>query len=337
MALNELWFVLVAVLFTGFFFLEGFDFGVGMASQLLTRDEQERRVIINTIGPFWDANEVWLITAAGAMFAAFPHWYATMFSGFYTLLTLILLALIFRGVAFEFRGKAEGRAWRRIWDAAIWTGSFFPPLLLGIVLAALFAGVPIDADMEMSARFADLVNGYTVLAGITLVGLCWLHGLVFLGLRTTGALRERALAKARRWLPWQAALLSGLAVWTVSATDLAERRGAWLIAALCLGVLAVLLAGYFLRRGREGWGFAMTGLLFILLFATLFAGLFPRLMVSSMGDDLSLTIYNAASGEYTLRAMTVVAAVLLPVVLAYQAWSYFVFHKRITDRDHLEY
>lgn len=337
MSLNEWWFVLVAVLFTGFFFLEGFDFGVGMAAKWLTRDEGERRVIINTIGPFWDANEVWLITAAGAMFAAFPHWYATMFSGFYTLLTLILLTLIFRGVAFEFRGKVEGRMWRRIWDAAIWTGSVFPPFLLGMVFAALFKGVPIAGNMEMSANVTDLVNGYTVLAGLSLVGLCWLHGLTFLTLRTTGSLRDRARAKALRWLPWQSALLVGLAIWTIVATDLAERRGVWLIAALCIGVLAVLLAAFFLRRGREGWGFAMTGLLFIVLFATLFAGLFPRLMVSSIGDAFALTIYNAASGDYTLRAMTIVAAVLLPFVLAYQAWSYFVFHKRITDRDHLEY
>lgn len=337
MQLNELWFVLVAVLFTGFFFLEGFDFGVGMATRWLGKDDGERRIIINTIGPFWDANEVWLITAAGAIFAAFPHWYATMFSGFYTLFTLILLALIVRGVAFEFRGKVDGSAWKGIWDGAIWIGSAFPPFLLAMVFAALFKGVPIGEGMVMNAQFSDFVNGYTVLAGVTIVGLCWLHGLLFLSLRTEGRLRERALEKAKKWLPWQSGLLAVLVIWTFSATDLFDKLGGWLIVVLFAGVITLLLAWFFLNKGREGWGFAMAGIMFVLLFVTLFAGLFPRLMVSSLGDAFDLTIYNAASGDYTLRAMTIVAAVLLPFVLAYQAWSYFVFHKRITKQDHLEY
>lgn len=337
MSLNELWFVLVAVLFTGFFFLEGFDFGVGMAVPRLSQGEQERRILINTIGPFWDANEVWLITAAGAMFAAFPHWYATMFSGYYTLLTLILLGLILRGVAFEFRGKVDSQRWRRMWDAAIWIGSSLPPMVLGMAFAALFMGVPIDQNMEMSAGFSDLVNGYTLLAGVTVVGLCWLHGLVFLTLRTTGDLRERARKRALRWLPWQAVLLAGFTAWTAAATDMIERRMGWLIVAVVLGALAVVLAYRFLRQGREGWGFAMTGLLIVVSIATLFIGLFPRLMVSSIDASYALTVYNASSGDYTLRAMTIVAVALLPFVLAYQAWSYFVFHKRITTKDHLEY
>lgn len=337
MSLNELWFVLISVLFIGFFFLEGFDFGVGMAAKWLSKDEGERRLIINTIGPFWDANEVWLITAAGAMFAAFPHWYATMFSGFYTLLTLILLALIFRAVAFEFRGKVEGKWWKRIWDAGIWIGSVFPPFLLGMVFAALFKGVPIDETMEMSANVSDLVNGYTILAGIMIGGLCWLHGLLFLTLRTTGSLRDRARKKALNWLPFQSILMAFFVIWSFVFTDLADRLGIWLMMIVGLGIVTVLLIAFFLRRQKEGWGFAMTGLLIILFFSTLFAGLFPRLMVSSIQDSFALTIYNSASGDYTLRAMTIVAAILLPVVLAYQAWSYFVFHKRLTDQDHLEY
>ncbi|MFB9274415.1 cytochrome d ubiquinol oxidase subunit II [Cohnella cellulosilytica] len=337
MSFNEIWFLLIAVLFTGFFFLEGFDFGVGMAVRRIADNDLERRTVIHTIGPFWDANEVWLITAAGAMFAAFPHWYATLFSGYYSLLVLVLLALICRGVAFEFRGKAEGEGWRKLWDAAIWIGSFVPPLLLGVLFAGTLKGVPIGRDMEMNARLVDIFNGYSLLGGAVVVGLCWLHGLVFLSLRTSGKLRERARTKALRWLPWQAALLSGFAVLTVYSTDLAARRELWLILALVLGAASVLLAGFFLRRGREGWGFVMTGFQIVLLFATLFIGLFPRLMVSSMADEFALTVFNAASGEYTLRAMTVVAVVLLPFVVGYQAWSYFVFHKRITNRDHLEY
>lgn len=337
MSLNELWFVLISVLFVGFFFLEGFDFGVGMATQLLPRSDIERRMLINTIGPFWDANEVWLITAAGAMFAAFPHWYATMFSGYYLLLTLILLALIGRGVAFEFRGKVNHLGWRKVWDAAIVIGSLIPPLLFGILFTSVIKGVPIDQNMEMAARFSDIVNGYTVWGGITVVGLCLLHGLTFISLRTVGDLRLRARALCGRILPVQAVLLAIFAIWTYGATDLFERRSLIVVPIVILGALAVVLAGYFLKRKREGWAFAMTGLIIVLTFVSLFAGLFPRLMVSSIDGAFSLTLQNAASGEYTLKAMTIVAAVLLPFVLAYQVWSYFVFHKRITEKDHLEY
>lgn len=336
LSLNELWFVLIAVLFTGFFFLEGFDFGVGMATKLLPRSDKEQRIVINTIGPFWDANEVWLITAAGAMFAAFPHWYATMFSGYYVLFTFILLSLIGRGVAFEFRGKVDGKAWRKIWDAAIFIGSFVPPLLFGMLFASLIKGVPIHQNMEMSAGFSDIVNGYTIWGGLTVVGLCLLHGLNFLSLRTMGELRTRARVLAGKLLPVLAVLLAGLAVWTYAATDLFERRGALLIMAVILGAIAAVLTGLFLKRGREGWAFGMTGTLIVLTFASLFIGLSPRLMVSSLNSAYDLTLQNAASGAYTLQAMTIVAAVILPFVLAYQAWSYFVFHKRITEKD-LEY
>ncbi|MEK8132647.1 cytochrome d ubiquinol oxidase subunit II [Paenibacillus filicis] len=337
MSLNELWFVLIAMLFTGFFFLEGFDFGVGMATRLLARNDSQQRVIINTIGPFWDANEVWLITAAGSMFAAFPHWYATMFSGYYMLLTLILLALIARGVAFEFRGKLEGALWKKTWDAAILIGSSVPPLLFGMLFAGVIRGVPIGADREMHASFSDMVNGYTLWAGITVVGLCLLHGLTFLSLRTTGDLRERSRLMALKLLPALTVCLAVLAVWTYGATDLFERRAAVLVPALILGVIALFLAFRFLRSRREGWAFGMTGALILLLFGAMFAGLFPRLMISSLDPAYDLTLVNAASSAYTLKAMTIVAACILPFVLAYQAWSYFVFHKRVHEKDHLEY
>lgn len=337
MSLNELWFLLIAVLFTGFFFLEGFDFGVGMSTRLLTRDNRKRRVLIGTIGPFWDANEVWLITAAGAMFAAFPHWYSTMFSGYYILFTLILLALIARGVAFEFRGKLDHPLWRKIWDAAIFIGSFAPPFLFGMIFASLVQGMPIDHNMEMAASFGDFVNSYTLWGGLTITGLCLLHGLTFISLRTTGELRQQARLTAIRLLPLQAVLLVGLTVLTYFHTDLFVQRPFLLTAAVILGIWAFGFARHFLIKGKEGWSFAMTGALLVLTFASLFIGLFPRVMISSLDSAFDLTIINAASSPYTLKAMTIVTAILLPFVLGYQIWSYFVFHKRVSDKDHLEY
>lgn len=337
LSLNELWFVLIAVLFTGFFFLEGFDFGVGMATHVLARSNGERRILINTIGPFWDANEVWLITAAGAMFAAFPHWYATMFSGYYMLFAIMLLALIARGVAFEFRGKVDRRGWRTIWDTAILIGSVVPPLLFGILFASLIKGMPIGSDMEMAAQLPDIVNGYTLWGGITVLGLSLLHGLTFISLRTDGELRRRSRQLAAAMLPVQAVLMAVLAVWTYSVTDLFARHGLLLVLAVIIGAAATVLAGVFLKRGKEGLAFGMTGLLIIITFGSMFIGLFPRLMISSIDPAFDLTLYNSASSAYTLQAMTIVAAVLLPFVLAYQAWSYFVFHKRVTDKEHLEY
>lgn len=337
MALSDLWFLLIAVLFVGFFFLEGFDFGVGMSTRLLARNSSQRRVLINTIGPFWDANEVWLITAAGAMFAAFPHWYSTLFSGYYIVMTFILLALIARGVAFEFRGKLDRPAWHKVWDAAIFFGSVAPPFLFGMIFAGLVQGVPIDQSMEMRASFGDFVNGYTIWGGLTITGLCLLHGLTFISLRTTGELRDKARIFAKRMLPVQAAMLAVLAVWTYFATDLFTQRPIWLSAAIVLGIGAIGLGRHFLIKGKEGWSFGMTGALMIVTVACLFIGLFPRVMISSIDSAFSLTVASAASSPYTLKAMTIVAVVLLPFVLGYQIWSYFVFHKRIKDSDRLEY
>ncbi|RRJ67249.1 cytochrome d ubiquinol oxidase subunit II [Paenibacillus oralis] len=337
MLLNELWFVLIAVLFTGFFFLEGFDFGVGMATGILSRSDLEKRMLINTIGPFWDANEVWLITAAGAMFAAFPHWYATMFSGYHFIFTLILLALIVRGVAFEFRSKVNRGAWRKIWDCSILFGSIVPPLMFGIIFANMVRGVPIGADMEMRAGLSEVMNGYSIWAGGTLVGLCLLHGFTFISLRTTGQLRERARHFAVRVLPVTSVLLLVLARWTYIETDLFDRQPIWISVMLVVALISLLCAFWSLKRQKEGWAFVMTGMLILLTCASLFIGLFPRLMVSSLDSSYNLTLYNASSSAYTLKAMTLVAAILLPFVLMNQAWSYFVFHKRITEKDHMEY
>lgn len=337
MSLNELWFVLVAVLFIGFFFLEGFDFGVGMSTQFLAKNDSQRRVLINSIGPFWDANEVWLLTAGGAMFAAFPNWYATLFSGFYIPLVFLLLALIGRGVAFEFRGKVGDARWKKVWDIAIFAGSILPPFLLGVVFACLIQGLPIDEAMQMNAGFFDVVNLYTVVGGVTVVMLCLLHGLMFTTLRTVGDLQERARIMARRLLIPVAALLLLFGIMTYFMTDVFEVRGGLLSIMLVVGVIAFLLAGYFMKIKKDGWAFGMTGAVIALSVMSVFIGLFPRVMISSINSAFDLTIHNAASGQYSLKVMTIVAVTLLPFVLGYQIWSYFVFHKRVHEKEHLEY
>lgn len=337
LSLNELWFVLVAVLFVGFFFLEGFDFGVGMSTRFLAKNDTEKRVLINTIGPFWDANEVWLITAGGAMFAAFPNWYATMFSGYYTPLVILLLALIARGVAFEFRGKVGNETWKKTWDISIFLGSLLPPFLMGVVFTGMMKGLPIDADMEMKAGLFDMVNPYTLVGGVTVVMLCLVHGLMYTSLRTTGSLQERARKLAHKLLIPLAALFVVLGVMTYFQTDIFEERGVLLSIIAVLGVVVFLLAGRFISKKRDGWAFGMTGGLIVLGFSSIFIGMFPRVMVSSISDAFSLTIDNAASGQYSLKVMTIVSLTLLPFVLGYQIWSYFVFHKRVHEKEHLEY
>lgn len=337
LSLNELWFVLIAVLFIGFFFLEGFDFGVGMETQLLAKSDTERRVLINSIGPFWDANEVWLLTGAGAMFAAFPHWYATLFSGFYIPFVFALLALIARGVAFEFRGKVDSPAWRKTWDACIFLGSFLPPFLLAVVFASFIRGLPIDEAMQMSPGFFDIVNVYTVLAGLTVTLLCLVHGLMFTTLRTLGDLQERARKLGQKLLLPLAVLLAALVVMTVIETDVFHVRGTVMTVLVVLGAAAFVLAGFFSNRGRDGWAFGMTGAVMAVTVISVFAGLFPNVMISSIDKAYNLTITNAASGPYSLKVMTIAALTLLPFVLGYQIWSYFVFHKRVNEKEHLEY
>ncbi|OBY78776.1 cytochrome d ubiquinol oxidase subunit II [Paenibacillus sp. KS1] len=337
LSLNELWFLLVGVLFVGFFFLEGFDFGVGMSTKFLARTDGEKRVLINSIGPFWDANEVWLLTAGGAMFAAFPNWYATLFSGYYTPLVVVLLALIGRGVAFEFRGKKETERWKKSWDWAIFLGSLLPPFLFGVVFAGLIQGLPIDGQMEMKAGLFDMVNVYTLLGGVTVTVLCLVHGLMFTTLRTIGSLQERARKQAKMLLVPLAVLLVAFGAMTYFKTDVFEVRGGILAAVAVVGVIVYLLAGYFMAKKRDGWAFGMTGGVIILSIASVFIGLFPRVMISSIDKAFDLTIHNAASGQYSLKVMTIVAVTLLPFVLGYQIWSYFVFHKRLHEKEHLEY
>jgi cytochrome d ubiquinol oxidase subunit II len=337
MDLNTLWFILIFVLFTGFFLLEGFDYGVGILLPFLGKDDTDRRVIINSIGPFWDGNEVWLITAGGAMFAAFPHWYATMFSGFYLALILMLLALIFRGVAFEFRSKDDNPTWRKVWDWMLFGGSLVPALLWGVAFGNLVRGVPIDADMTYTGGFWNLLNVYALLGGLATTSAFVLHGAVFLGLKTKGEVMERANRAAGLVWPFAVLFIFAYVIAGYLATDMFSRLGVNPGPVPIGAAVALLVAGWFIRQRNQGWAFAMTALTIALSTATLALGLYPRVMVSSLNDQWSLTIYNASSSPYTLRVMSIIALIFVPLVLAYQAWSYWVFRKRVSREDVLEY
>jgi cytochrome d ubiquinol oxidase subunit II len=328
--LSTVWFILIAVLFTGYFVLEGFDFGVGILLPVLGRDDRQRRVLINTIGPVWDGNEVWVLTAGGAMFAAFPEWYATLFSGFYLPLLLILVALILRGVAFEYRGKRDDPRWKARWDKAIFFGSLLPALLWGVAFGNIVRGVHLDARHEYVGGFWALLNPYALLAGLVTLSLFTTHGAVFLALKTTGEVRERANALAGRTGLLAAALAVVFLAWTLFGV-----RGG--TAATILAVLAALalVGGLAANRvRREGWAFAGTAAAIGLAVACLFAGLFPDVLPSTVDPANSLTVDNAASTPYTLKIMTWVAVVFTPIVLAYQGWTYWVFRKRI-GVDHI--
>lgn len=343
MDLNIIWFVLIAVLYIGFFVLEGFDFGVGILLPFLSRSKDpqtvdvKRRLMINTIGPHWDGNEVWLLTAGGATFAAFPQWYATLFSGFYLALFLLLLALIGRGVAFEYRSKDANPRWRNLWDWLIFLGSAIPALLLGVAFGNLVRGVPIDAQMNYVGGFFNLLNLYALLAGVATLLTFTLHGAIFLSLKTDGEMKERAQAAASRlWLVVVLVLLA-LLVATYFATDIYQRLGVNPGIVPITGMASILLTGFFLRRGRHGWAFLTTAVTIAFSVVTAFMIMFPRVMISSINPEYSLTIYNASSSPYTLQVMTIVALIFVPIVLAYQAWSYWVFRKRLTTRSPLVY
>jgi cytochrome d ubiquinol oxidase subunit II len=329
MTLVSFWFVVLVVFWTGFLVLEGFDFGVGMLHGVVGGDERGRRLAIATIGPLWDGNEVWLIVAAAGTFAAFPGWYATMFSGFYLAFVLLLVALIARGVSFEFYGKRDSVRWRRAWDAATTGGSLLAPLLIGVALGNLLHGVPIGTDQEYAGTFTDLLNGYSLFCGVTVVVLCLLHGASFLALKTAGALRERAVGVGRRIAPVAAAVVLGFAVWTQ------VMAGEGLLALLVEGVavLAAVAAAWLLGRGRDGRAFAATSLAMAAVVVSIFVNLYPRVMVSTLGSSTDLTISNTSSAPYSLKVMTVAAAILFPVVLAYQGWTYHVFRRRVGGPD----
>lgn len=330
MTLNTLWFIFIAVLYTGFFVLEGFDFGVGLLMPFLGKNDLQRRTIINTIGPHWDGNEVWLITAGGATFAAFPNWYATLFSGFYLPLFLVLVGLIIRGVAFEFRGKVDNPRWHSLWDWCIFTGSLIPAILFPVAFANLVRGVPINANMEYTGGFFNLLNSYALLAALVVVILFLLHGATFLSNKTSGEVEQKAKQLVRYlWLLVVFLLVIFLAT-SFFATDIRNRLSLMPVLFPVLGVLSILAAGYFMRKGQDGRMFLMTCLTVAFLIFTIFSFLYPRVMVSSLNPAWSLNIENAASSQGTLRLMTIVTVIFLPIVLLYQIWSYRVFRKRLS-------
>ncbi len=338
MDLNTVWFILVTILFIGFFFLEGFDYGVGILLPFLGKDDDERRAIISSIGPVWDGNEVWMITAGGALFASFPHVYATLFSGFYLALVLMLVALILRGVAFEFRGKRESKSWRALWDWAIFTGSLLPALLWGVAVANLMRGFAIEQDMNYYGGLLPLLNPYALLGGLVFVSLFTMHGANFLVRKVTDPIAGRAAKVA--FSSWIVATVLTVAfvVWTFFATDILTKSGVNGLIPAVLAAAALLITGWLIRAGRSGWAFVAGSLTVVFATVMVFAGLYPRILVSSLDPSWSLTIVNAASSPYTLKVMTIVAAIFVPIVLAYQAWTYWVFRKRVeTKPENLTY
>jgi len=332
MDLETFWFCLIVVVWAMYFLLEGFDFGVGMLLPFVPRSGEERSTTLRTIGPVWDANEVWLVVAGGATFAAFPAWYATMFSGFYLALLLILFFLIIRVVSFEWRSKSESPRWRTTWSWANTIGSFGAPLLWGIGLANLIGGVPINADGHYAGTFWDLFSPYTVVAGVAVVVLFAFHGATFLTLRTIGDLHDRSERAARRLAIPAAALGAVYVVWTVAmAIDRNDKDLFPPALPAAVAIVALALAVVFVLRGRNGRAFTMTGLGIVAAVATLFTSLYPRVMVSSPDFGNSLTVEGAASSHYALAVMSVVAVIFVPVVLLYQGWTYHVFRHRVGD------
>jgi len=324
MELTTVWFCLIALLWMGYFVLEGFDFGVGMLVPILARDQRERRVLINTIGPVWDGNEVWLLTAGGATFAAFPDWYATLFSGFYLPLLMILLALIVRGVAFEFRHQRHDPAWVAWWDRAIIVGSFVPAFLWGVAFANIVRGVPIDAEKNFTGTIFTLLNPIGLLGGLVTLTLFLTHGAMFVALKTDGDIRHRARALAVRLGAVAAVLAVVFLIWAQRHTGNAGSLALFVVAALAL--VGALVAA---ARGREGWAFLGTFVCLALAVAGLFVALFPDLMPSTTPGGFTLTTTNAAATHYTLTVMTWIGAIFTPCVVLYQAWTYWVFRKRI--------
>jgi cytochrome bd ubiquinol oxidase subunit II len=334
MDLATFWFIVLGVLWTGYLVLEGFDFGVGMLLPVLggkryaadaVDGEKRRRLLINTIGPVWDGNEVWVLTAGGATFAAFPHWYATLFSGFYLPLLLILVALIVRNLGFEYRHKRPGVRWKAQWDQAIFWGSLVPALLWGVALTNIVRGVPIDENKEFTGNLFTLLNPVGLLGGLVFVALFLTHGAIFIALKTDGKVRYEARLIAQR-VGIVAAVLAVLLLTVIGLAD--GKLASW--ATTVVAAVALLGAIAANRAGREGWAFIGTAATIAMAVATYFIVLFPNVMPSTTNPAYNLTIENASSTDYTLKVMTIVALVFTPIVLIYQGWTYWVFRKRLT-------
>ena len=331
MDLNILWFILITVLFIGFFFLEGFDYGVGALVPILGKDDDERRVVLNTIGPFWDGNEVWLITAGGAMFAAFPHVYATRFSGWYLALFLILLALILRATGIEFRSQKPSLSWRKKWDAVIAISSILSAILWGVAVSNLVIGVPIDADMQYAGSFFTLLRPFCLVGGVMLALIFLYHGACYLMLKAGDqAVLERAQGVAEKLGIPMIVVTVVWVVWAFFASTMFENVLA--IVFVALAAVLMILSVLFTKKRASGKAFICIGLAIACCVAGVFAGMFPNIMISTLDPAYSLDIYNAASSPKTLSFMTKVALTLVPVVLAYQIWSFYVFRARVTKK-----
>jgi cytochrome d ubiquinol oxidase subunit II len=336
--LQIIWFFLIATLWIGFFFLEGFDFGVGMLLPFLGKNDAERRAIINTIGPVWDANEMWLILAVTAMFAVFPNWYATMFSGFYVAMVIIIVGLIIRGISFEYRSKDSRPQWRSLFDWMIAVGSFLNSLLFGIVFTDLLGGVPIDQNLNYTGGPFSWITPYGLIGGVTMLSVFLLHGANFLTLKLDDHMRERARAAAKTLYLFAAVMVVVLAISTYIFTDITVQVGIDPGILPIASVVVLLVAIYFINRKMEGWAFIMTGLNIVLTQVAFFSLMYPRVMVSSMNPAWSLTIYNSSSSAQALTVMSIISLIFIPIVMAYEGWSYYIFRKRIkTEKGHLVY
>lgn len=326
--LQILWFFLIGLLFAAFFFLDGFDYGVGMAVKTLAHNEAERTQLIRTIGPVWDGNEVWLITAGGAMFASFPYWYATLFSGYYLILLVILVGLIIRGVSFEFRAQSP-MAKKPLWDNALALGSLIVPFFFGVMFISMIKGMPIDAQGNIQAGFLDYFNWFSIVGGVALTLLTYLHGLNYIALKTTGAIQARAqnYSQALYWVLYLGEVVFALLL--LFQTDFIKVHPLATLLGLALIVAFSVLAHANTFKNRNGWAFVFSGLTLVSLVALLFSGLFPRLMISSISSQYDLMIKSASSSNYTLIVMTIATLVLVPCILVYTAFAYWIFRKRI--------
>ena len=330
MTLQTVWFLLIAVLWIGYFILEGFDFGVGMLLKQVSSNEADRRAVLTTLGPLWDGNEVWLLVAGGATFAAFPEWYATLFSGFYLPLFLILVGLIVRGVALEYRSKYGKAQWRQRWDIAIVISSAIPALLWGVAFSNIVKGVPIEevnGHLEYTGGFFNLLNPYALLGGVVTLTVFLTHGAIFLSLKTAGEIRAKSRALVTRYGLVAAVAAVAYLIWTIAL--LPEKKTIVLILSALVAIFWLAALGMNLK-GREGWAFIFSSLAIVSFVSDLFNALYPRVMPSSVSKAFDLTITNASSTDYTLKTMTVVALIMTPIVLIYQGWTYWVFRKRVS-------
>jgi cytochrome d ubiquinol oxidase subunit II len=334
MDLATLWFWIVALFFVGYFVLDGFDFGVGMSLPFLGKDEVSRRQVINTIGPIWDLNETWVIVAGACLFASFPEWYASLFSGFYLPLLVILLALILRGVSFEYRHQRDDPRWKRRFDTMIVIGSAVPAFLWGVAFGNIVQGVALDAHHVFRGTVFDLLNPYGLLVGVTTLLLFFLHGLHFVALKTDGPVRERARRLVRRAFAPALIAAAATVVWTImiaaSRPSPAGSSSLWAVIAFgAVAAVALIVSMIFSRRGSDGWTFAAGAVVIFSAVLMLFSALFPNVLPSTTDPANSLTIANASSTPYTLQIMSWTALIAMPLVLAYQAWTYWVFRKRV--------